>query len=256
MNFRIQQFFLMFTLLILGINFREFSIHILQIFLTILSVNLTQAFWLSRLGLKEVGFQNSLITSMGLSLLLRSEHFWVHPLIGFLVISAKFLVRVRGKHLFNPAMLGVALGIYLFPNTWCSSGQWGHGLAITLALYLFGFWVSLRAQMEIMSFSFLGFYLILLAFRVLHYGYSLQVFTHWLQSGSLVLFSFFMITDPKTCPNNFFAKILHSFLVALLGYYLAFRCFIPNSLILSLFLLSVLVPIWDILLPTSRHHQL
>lgn len=252
MSFRIQQFFFMFILLVLGMEFREFSIHGTQVFLTILSVNLTQAFWIKRLGLNEVGFQSSLITSMGLSLLLRSDTFWVHPLVGFLVISAKFLIRIRGKHIFNPAMLGVVLGIYLFPNTWCSSGQWGHGTILTLLLYAFGFWVSLRSGMGIMSFSFLGFYVGLLLFRVLHYGYSFQVFFHWLQNGSLVLFSFFMITDPKTCPENFIAKVIHSFLVALLGYTIQFVFYIPNSLILSLFLLSFSVPIWDFFFHNSK----
>lgn len=246
-NFRVQQFFLMFTLLLFGIEFREFSIRGIQIFLTILSVNLTQAFWIKKFKLKEVGFQSSLITSMGLSLLLRSEHLWVHPLLGFLVISAKFLIRVHKKHIFNPAMLGVVLGIHLFPNTWCSSGQWGHGIFLTMLLYIFGFLVSLRARMGTMSFSFLGFYIGLLLFRVLFYGYSWNVFFHWLQNGSLILFSFFMITDPKTSPENFIAKILHSFFVALLGYIMQFFYYIPNSLILALFLLSFLVPLWDYL---------
>ncbi len=247
MSFRIQQFFLMLALLVLGIGFRDFPIYGVQILLTVLSVNLTQAFWIYKLNLKQVGFENSLITSMGLSLLLRSEHFWVHPLIGFLAISSKFLIRIREKHIFNPAMLGVVLGIYIFPNTWCSSGQWGHGLFLTLLLFGFGLWVSFKARMFVMSFSFLLVYCGLLLFRVLHYGYSLSVFFHSLQNGALILFSFFMITDPKTCPNNTVAKLFHSFLVACLGYILGFHFFIPNSLIIALFLLCFLVPLWDLL---------
>jgi Na+-transporting NADH:ubiquinone oxidoreductase subunit NqrB len=250
---RILQIFLMGTLLSIGVFFRDFSIMPMQIALTFLSGLFTQYLWTKFLKI-EIAYFSTLITCLGLSLLLRSDFFWVHPLIAFLVNSSKFLVRIRGKHIFNPAMLGVILGINLLPGTWVSPGQWGFELTVGIWLIAFGFVVSSRARISEISYAFLFFYFSLLGYRILNFGYRWEVLFHQLQNGALILFTFFMITDPKTIPNHKTARILHALLVAVVAYAWAFQYFRTNNLIWALFLCSPVVILWDIVFKDEKYN--
>jgi hypothetical protein len=91
---------------------------------------------------------------------------WVHPLAAALAMSSKFVLRVKGKHLYNPANLGVIAAISLFPGTWVSPGQWGNDLALAVWLLMLGTIVTQRAKRLDVSWVFLGAFLGLVALRV------------------------------------------------------------------------------------------
>ena len=42
-----------------------------------------------------------------------------------LAIGSKFLFRVRGKHLFNPAAFAIVALLLTSDEVWVSPGQWG-----------------------------------------------------------------------------------------------------------------------------------
>ncbi len=249
---RILQIFLMGTLLGIGVFFRDFSIHPMQIALTFLAGTVTQAIWMRILKI-EIAFFSTLISCLGMSLLIRSDYLWVHPMIASIVISSKYAFRIRGKHIFNPAMLGVILGINFFPGTWVSPGQWGFELTIGIWLIAFGFIVSGRARISEISYAFLFFYFSLLAYRITKFEYRWDVLLHQLQNGALILFTFFMITDPKTIPDNRIARILHALLVATVAYAWAFQYFKTNNLVWALFLTSPVVILWDLLFKAEKY---
>jgi hypothetical protein len=117
-------------LLALGVLVRDFSLAASQMALCFAAGLATQALWIRALGLRNVGYLSAIITCLGLSLLLRADSWWIHPLAAALALSAKFTLRLRGKHLFNPAMLGVVLAVLLLPGAWISPGQWGSDLAL------------------------------------------------------------------------------------------------------------------------------
>jgi Na+-transporting NADH:ubiquinone oxidoreductase subunit NqrB len=249
---RLLQIFLMGTLLGIGVFFRDFSIHPFQIALTFLSGILTQLIWMRILKI-DISFLSTVISCFGMSLLIRSDSFWVHPLIAFLVISSKYTIRIRRKHLFNPAMLGVILGINLFPGTWISPGQWGFELTVGIWLLVFGFIVSGRARISEISYAFLFFYFSFLSYRILRFDYRWDVLFHQLQNGALILFTFFMITDPKTIPDHRAGRILHALLVAMIAYAWAFQFYKTNNLIWALFLTTPIVPLWDLIFKAEKY---
>jgi len=49
----------------------------------------------------------------------------------------------------------------------------------------------------------------------------MDYFIHSVSSGSLLLFSFFMISDPRTSPNHPVARIIWAVLIAAVSFYLA-----------------------------------
>ena len=69
-------------LLTVGVLLRDFSLLPAQMALAIASATATQAFWLKVFKLKNVGYLSPLITGFGLSLLLRADSLWLHPLVG------------------------------------------------------------------------------------------------------------------------------------------------------------------------------
>lgn len=249
---RALQILFLALLMTTGVVLRDFSLHPLQIALTFAAGLATQAFWLGRLGLEQRGFMSAIVTCCGVSLLLRSDTMWAHPLVAALAMSSKFTLRIRGKHLYNPANFGVIAAITLIPGTWVSPGQWGNELALAVWLFMFGTIVTTRARRLDISWMFLGAFLGLAAVRIVLLGQSWAIWWHQLGNGALLLFAFFMISDPMTIPDRRGPRIAYALIVAagaIAWQYLLFR---PNALIWALFLATPLVPLLDRLFPGER----
>ena len=209
--------------------------------------------WVRLLDLKRVGMLSAIITCFGLSILLRADNLWVHPLAAALAISAKFWLRVNAKHLYNPANLGVIAALSLLPGAWVSPGQWGSDLALACWVVALGALVTRRARRWDVSWMFLACWLGLVLLRVTFLGQNWGVLFHQLQSGALLLFTFFfMISDPMTIPSHQRARLLYAVLVAAIAFLWQYVLFRPNALIWALFLATPAVPLLDRLLPAPR----
>ncbi|MGH8675606.1 MAG: RnfABCDGE type electron transport complex subunit D [Burkholderiales bacterium] len=249
---RIWQIAFQAILLSVGGLARDFSLAAAQMAFCFAAGIATQAIWIRALGLKNVGYLSAVITCFGLALLLRADSLWVHPLAAALALSAKFTLRLRGKHLFNPANLGVVLAVLLLPGAWISPGQWGSDLALAAWFIALGGFVASRAQRADTSWVFLVAYLCLIGLWTLWLGKSFASWLHHLQSGALLLFAFFMISDPMTTPDRRSARIVHAVCVAAFAFVWQFLLYQPNGLIWALFFCVPLVPLLDALLPGKR----
>ncbi len=76
-----------------------------------------------------------------------------------------------------------------------------------------------------------------------------------MQSGALLLFAFFMITDPKTIPGRRAARFFYAGLVAAIAAWLQFGEYSPNGLMYALFFASPLVPLLDRLWPRACRYE-
>ena len=250
---RVFQILFLGSLLSVGVLARDFTLRPEQMALTFASALATQAVFMHALGLKHRGFLSAIVTSFGLSILLRADSLWVHPLAAFIAIAAKFVIRVENKHLYNPANLGVIAATTLLPGAWISAGQWGNDLAFAALFAALGGTVVARARRIDIAWVFLGAWLGLLALRVIALGQSWAVWWHQLGSGALLLFTFFMISDPMTIPNDTRGRVVYAILVACVAYLWTYALFRPNALPWALFLATPLVPLIDRMLPASRY---
>ena len=135
---------------------RDFTLAPVQMLLTFAAALATQGFFIRRLGLANVGYLSAIVTCFGLSLLVRADSYWVHPLVAVLAIGAKFMLRVSGKHVYNPANLGVIVAVALLPGAWASPGQWGTDLALVGWVVALGLLVTTRAKRFDTSLAFLA----------------------------------------------------------------------------------------------------
>jgi Na+-translocating ferredoxin:NAD+ oxidoreductase RnfD subunit len=140
----------------------------------------------------------------------------------------------------------------MLPGTWISPGQWGSDVALAGWLVVLGATVANRARRADISWLFLLFYLGALAARVAWLGQRWAVWTHQLSSGALLLFAFFMLSDPMTGPNDRRGRIAHAALVAAITYVWQVRLYHTNGLIWALFIAAPCVPLWDAIWPARK----
>jgi enediyne biosynthesis protein E5 len=199
------------------------------------------------------GIPSVLISSFGLSLLLKTNLLWVAIFAAFVSILSKYILRINGKHIFNPSALGIVSAILLTGKAWVNPGQWGSGVVLLFAVLCLGFIVVTKVQNLSASLSFLSVFAGLIFMRqIIYLGWPMDYFLQSISTGSLLLFSFFMITDPKTTPNHNMAKILWCALIAAVAFYLATFKFINAAPIFVLVFAQPFVPLLDKLFKAQR----
>ncbi|MCB1197483.1 MAG: Na+-transporting NADH:ubiquinone oxidoreductase, subunit NqrB [Bdellovibrionota bacterium] len=230
--------------LCIGVFFLRFQITAMQCILCLVSVIASQYFFFRYFHVEQRSYQSALITGLSLCLLLRTNTIWVHPLAGVLALSSKFLIRYQQKHFFNPANFGIILSITLLP-AWVSQGQWGHSTLLVFLSCMLGFVVTYRARVGWVSVQFLLLFFLLIGARNAWLGFEHKMTLHSMLNGSLLIFAFFMISDPKTNPQASKARWLHLFWVILCFAFLQFQFYFENALFWSLFISAPLIPHWD-----------
>jgi Na+-transporting NADH:ubiquinone oxidoreductase subunit NqrB len=236
------------TFLGLGILTRDWSIKPELIFSLILSCCLTQLILTSLFESNKnpvVSLKSALITSLGLSLLLRADRVSTMLLAGTLAIASKFIFTTNLKHWFNPANFGIIIALILTPDAWVSPGQWGDDWWYLLLFIGMGGIVLKRVGRWDTSVAFFGAYALLEIARNLWLGWTWDVCIHKLMSGSLLLFTLFMITDPRSIPNARSTRILWAISIAGLAFILRNYFYINEAIFIALFSLSPLTILLD-----------
>jgi len=251
MDARLFQLLFQASLLLAGALWCDFALSPWQVVLSFATVCATQWVWLRATGLQERGMLSALITGFGLSLLVRADNLWVHPLLAVIAISSKFVWRYEftpsrlsagSAHRFNPANLGAVIAAYLLPGAWLSPGQWGHSVTLALGVMLLGAVVSSKARRADASWVFLLTYAGLVSARAIYLGVNPWSIWHQIDNGALLLFAFFMISDPMTTPRLARQRIVYSAVVALGAFGWQYGLFKPNGPIVALFIASLAVP--------------
>jgi Na+-transporting NADH:ubiquinone oxidoreductase subunit NqrB len=188
-----------------------------------------------------------------LTLLFRTGSLGVAALAAALAVGSKFLIRVRGKHVFNPANFGIVAAMLLTDDAWVSPGQWGSAAWLAFLVAGLGMLVTYRAERSDVTWAFLAAWAGVLFGRAAWLGDPWEIPLHQLQNGAFLIFAFYMISDPKTTPDRRAARLVYAVVVALVAGYLQFFRFVPTGLIWSLALCSPLVPLFDLAWPAPRH---
>ncbi len=195
---------------------------------------------------KRNAWKSALITSLGLCLLCKTNTYETAILAAVFAIGSKFVLRYNGKHIFNPVNMGIIASIYLTNDAWISPGQWGSHIVLIFLLGALGFLVLRKVDRLDASLTFLLVFGGLQFVRsVLYLGWSIDVYLHQMASGTLLLFTFFMITDPMTTPNHRTARIIWVSLISVTSFALSNYMYVYAAPILVLFFASPLTPVLD-----------
>ena len=252
MDPRYYQIGILSLLLIYGIFYLDFDIRAITAAIIIFSAQLTQ-YALTRL--KQLPYfdpRSPLITSLSLCLLLRTENLLIAALAAFLAISSKYFIRWNDKHIFNPANLALVVLLLFFYGAWVSPGQWGHFAYFAFLTACFGTLVLYRSRRMDITLAFLLFYILLVFGRAIWLGDPYSIPVHQLQNGALLIFAFFMISDPKTTPNSRTGRLIFAGVVVLITGYIQFILYQPSAVLYALIIACPLTPFIDKLFPDEK----
>ena len=242
------------SLLTYGLGWLQFDIGLPQVVITVTAALAVQRLGDWRTGAPwRSGAKSALISALSLCLLLRTDALWIAAVGSAIAVGSKFLIRVGGKHVFNPTNGALVALLLTTDLAWISPGQWGTAAAFAFAMACAGMLVVNRAARSDVTLAFIASYAALLVGRSLSLGEPLTIPLHRLESGAFLLFSFFMISDPKTTPDSRLGRIAFAMLVAAGAWYVHFRLFRPNGFVWALAAASPLVPVIDWLVPAARY---
>lgn len=190
--------------------------------------------------------KSAAITSLGLGLLLQTNSIPVAIAASFVAIFGKLLIRWKGKHIFNPANLGIILIVFLTEQAWISPGQWGSHYLFPVGIIIAGIIILKKVKRVETGFIFLASIMLLEYGRqCLYLGWPTDFWWHRVSNGSILVYALFMITDPKTTPNHRSARIYWAMVLAFITFLLGYGMQLYAAPIYALFILSPFTPLFD-----------
>jgi Na+-transporting NADH:ubiquinone oxidoreductase subunit NqrB len=199
---RYYQIAVLSSLLLYGVAWLEFDIALPQILVSLGTTLITQFVCGRIFRLPFFEPRSALISGLSLCLLLRTTSLVLASLAGVLTIASKFVLKHHEKHIFNPANFGIVAMMLLTTQVWVSPAQWGSRLYFAFLISCAGGIVIYRAARSDVSYAFLISYAAILFGRAFWLGDPWAIPLKQLQSGALLLFTFYMISDPKTTPDS------------------------------------------------------
>ena len=233
------------SLQVLGQTALGFRLSVAQILVSVLTCAVLEVgitFWRRRVLMWPA---SALLTGNGVAFVLRvpgTEHgdwwslrgAWIFAATSAVALLSKYVIRFRGGHVFNPSNFGLVLCFLVLSEARAEPldfwwGPMSPGLAVALVLIVVGgltilsrlrllgiavaFWIAFAAAVGVLALS----------------GHSMTARWHlgpisdgsfwWVlvSSPEILVFLFFMITDPKTVPAGRVARLVYAVAVGLLA---------------------------------------
>jgi Na+-translocating ferredoxin:NAD+ oxidoreductase RnfD subunit len=164
---------------------------------------------------KWLNLASAYITGISVGILVRSPAFWPYALCSVISIMSKYVLRVKGRHIWNPSNFGLSVLFFLAAETMAGlSIQWGNYVAPLLVIWILGSIIIYRAKRFHISATYVVSFFIFAFLRSWITGDPWQSEVAPITGPMYQLFVFFMVTDPKTTVKSFWGQCLVAFLVA------------------------------------------
>lgn len=158
---------------------------------------------------------SSYITGISVGILVRSPDFWPYALCSAIAISSKYVVRWRGRHLWNPSNFAISAMLLLVPEYVATlSVQWGNTVWPMLIVWLLGALIVYRVKRFHITATYVICFIVFSFVRTLFTHHSFLAEVAPITGPMYQLFIFFMITDPKTTVKTRRGQIVVAALVA------------------------------------------
>ncbi len=246
---QLQQAINLFLLLLLGKLFSSLYLSWTMIAVILLFSFLIECFFL-QIKYKVLSFvpYASVSTAMGVILMMFSPHLTVYLTVITLALGQKHLIRIAGRHLFNPSNFALMMALlFFYQDAHIVLGQLGDSVWFGAVVIVLGAMILYRVERWIIPVMFSFSYILLQYFLIVNSDPFLLIEDIYerFYAISFIVFVLFMLTDPLTTPERkrdqlYFASMV-ALIATLLDYQYGFRV---QHLFMSLFLLSTTVPLW------------
>ena len=155
------------------------------------------------------------ITGISVGILLRSPAFWPYALCSALAITSKYVIRWRGRHLWNPSNFAISAMLLIAAEYVATlSIQWGNDIWPMLIVWVLGAIITWRVNRFHITLTYVISFVAFSALRSFMVGDSFLAEVAPITGPMYQLFIFFMITDPKTTVKSVRGQCVVAFLVA------------------------------------------
>ncbi len=155
------------------------------------------------------------VSGISCGVLIRSTLFWPFALVAVLSIVSKYVLRVKGRHLWNPSNFGISAMLFLAPAVVASlTQQWGNTLTPMLIVWTLGSVILWRLKRLHICVAYVVSFVAFAGLRSLLPGHPFLAELAPITGPVYQLFIFFMITDPKSTVHGFWPQCAVAFAIA------------------------------------------
>jgi enediyne biosynthesis protein E5 len=155
------------------------------------------------------------ISGISVGILVRSPEYWPFALTSAIAITSKYVLRWRGRHLWNPSNFAICAMLLLAPEYFATlSVQWGNTVWPMLEVWTLGALIVYRVKRFHITATYVVSFLVLAALRSQITGHPFLAEVAPITGPMYQLFIFFMITDPKTTVTPKWGQYLVAVLIA------------------------------------------
>jgi len=164
---------------------------------------------------KWLNLASAYITGISVGILVRSPAAWPYALCSAISIMSKYVLRVKGRHIWNPSNFGLSVLLFLAADTMAGlSIQWGNYKAPLIVIWVLGSIIIYRARRFHISATYVVSFFVFAFLRSWITGDPWASEIAPITGPMYQLFVFFMITDPKTTVKSKLGQCVVAFLVA------------------------------------------
>ena len=193
---------------------------------------------------KYANLASAYISGISVGILLRSFDYWPYAVCAAIAIVSKYVLRWKGRHLWNPTNFSVTAMLILAPDyISVLSIQWGNSVWPMLVIWVLGAVIVYRVHRLHITATYVVSFIALAFLRSLITGHPFFAEVAPITGPMYQLFIFFMITDPKTTVKPVWGQCLVAFLVAVVE--MAFR--VEQFVYAAFYALAVVGPITNII---------
>lgn len=167
------------------------------------------------------------ISGISVGILVRSSLVWPYIIAAALSIMSKYVLRYKGKHLWNPSNFGVSWMLFFTPMYVAGlSIQWGSNFLAMSVIWILGLVIVYRAKRLHVTITYVLSFVFFAYLRSIITGDTFLAEVSPITGPMYQLFIFFMMTDPPTSVSTRRGQILVAFLVAFAEFILRLNSFI------------------------------
>ncbi len=164
---------------------------------------------------KFANLASAYISGISAGILVRSPEYWPFALCGAIAITSKYVLRWRGRHLWNPTNFAISALLILAPEYVSTlSVQWGNTFWPMMIVWILGALITWRVNRLHITGVYVASFIGLALLRSVITGHPFLAEVAPITGPMYQLFIFFMITDPKTTVRSKWGQCLVAFLIA------------------------------------------
>lgn len=155
------------------------------------------------------------ISGISVGILVRSPAVWPYVLCSAISITSKYVIRWRGRHLWNPSNFGICMMLLLAPYAVATlSIQWGNNFLPMIVVWIVGSLIIARLKRFHITMTYVASFIAFAFLRsaITHDSWQAEIAP--ITGPMYQLFIFFMITDPKSTVMTKKGQIMVAFLIA------------------------------------------